>query len=483
MQSHPLTPAIDQVYDPEQFRARAHQLVDQLADHLISHQNGNQNLLPYFPPEEQLDFWRQHFQQNNGLGDTFTSILDRSIGVHNPGYLGHQVSVVAPIASIAGMMVDLLSNGMGVYEMGMAGNAIERVIIDFMNQAVGYSANAGGFMTSGGTLANLTGLLAARKANVHLDVWQEGSQEKLAILVSESVHYSIDRAARVMGLGSEGIIKIPMNERFKMRTDLLTDALTQAKTNGYHVFAVVGCASSTATGSFDDLEAIADFCEANKLWFHVDGAHGGGVVFSEKHKHLAQGIERADSIVIDFHKMLLTPALATALLFKKGSDSYKTFAQKAEYLWNSPEEEEWYNSGKRTFECTKLMMGVKVYSILKAHGKEVFQQNIDRLFDLAQDFAQQIEACDNVELLLSPEANIVNYRYVGGSANLDAANENIQQHLLESGRFYLVSTVIHGKRYLRSAIMNPLTRSADFQALLDEIEVLGQRTGIDNKIS
>lgn len=470
MQSHPLTHAIDQVYDPEQFRSRAHQLVDQLADHLNSHQSGNQNVIPYSAPDEQLEFWRQDFYQNNGLGDTFTSILDRSIGVHNPGYLGHQVSVVAPIASIAGMMVDLLSNGMGVYEMGMAGNAIERVIIDFMNKTVGYPVTAGGIMTSGGTLANLTGLLAARKANSHKE-----NQKKLAILVSESVHYSIDRAARVMGLGSEGIIKVPVDKHFKMRTDLLPEAFAQAKNNGFHVFAVVGCASSTATGSFDDLEAIADFCEANKLWFHVDGAHGGGVVFSEKHKHLATGIERADSIVIDFHKMLLTPALATALLFKEGSDSYKTFAQKAEYLWNSPEEEEWYNSGKRTFECTKLMMGVKVYSILKAHGKEIFQQNIDRLFELAQDFAAQIEARDDVELLLSPEANIVNYRYVGGPAqDLDAVNENIQQDLLESGRFYLVSTVIHGKRYLRSAIMNPLTRAADFQALLDEIEAIGR---------
>lgn len=481
MRTLPAKNTLDQAFDPEQFRFLAHQLVDQLADHLKAHQTGQTNVLPYASPAEQLEFWQQHFQQENGLDDTFTAILDRSIGVHNPRYLGHQVSTVAPIASIAGMMVDLLSNGMGVYEMGMAGNAIERVIIDFMNQAVGYPAEAGGFMTSGGTLANLTGLLAARKANAPTDVWQDGSQEKLAIMVSESAHYSVDRAARVMGLGSEGIIKVPMDERFKMRTDLLAASLAQAKADGFHVFAVVGCASSTATGSFDDLEAIADFCEANKLWFHLDGAHGGGVVFSDQYKHLAKGSHRADSILIDFHKMLLTPALATALLFKNNSDSYKTFAQQAEYLWDTPQEEEWYNSGKRTFECTKLMMGVKVYSILKAHGKEIFQQNIDRLFGLARNFAQQIESREEFELLLSPEANIVNFRYIGGPADdLDSLNEQIRQSLLESGKFYIVSTLIHGKRYLRSAIMNPLTTGDDFQALLDEIETIGRKLGSEN---
>ena len=467
---------LKQVYDPEKFRVWAHQMVDLLADHLQQHQSEEStNVLPYVPPEEQLEFWQNDFQNDGGVEKTFSAILDRSIGVHNPRCMGHQISAVAPVACIAGMMADLLSNGMGVYEMGMAGNALERVIIGFLNQHIGYPSEAGGLMTSGGTLANLTGLLAARKAQFPIDSCQGNKQGKLAIMVSESAHYSIDRAAKVMGLGEEGIIKIPMDEQFKMKVDLLPEYLARANSNGLQVFAVVGCASSTATGSFDDLEAIADFCQAHDLWFHADGAHGGGVVFSPRYRHLASGIERADTIVIDFHKMLLTPALSTALLYKNASYSYQTFAQKAEYLWNAPQTEEWYNSGKRTFECTKVMMSVKVYSILKAHGKDIFQQNIDRLFGLAQSFAEQISSRQQMELLLLPEANIVNYRYIGGSdSDLDVINERIRQILLERGTFYIVSTLIAGKRYLRSAIMNPLTSSADFEALLDEIEKLGE---------
>ncbi|MEM6318030.1 MAG: aminotransferase class I/II-fold pyridoxal phosphate-dependent enzyme [Bacteroidota bacterium] len=468
--------SLQQVFNPNQFRQVGYELIDLLANHLENVQNEpTSKVLPYTQPEKELDFWRQHFAQADGLNDTFQTILQRSIKVHHPRYIGHQVAAPAPVSSLAGLMADLLSNGMGVYEMGMAANGIERVLIEFMNRRVGYSPKAGGIMTSGGTLANLTALITARKVSAPSDVWSEGHQEKLAIMVSEAAHYCIDRAARIMGLGTKGIIKIPVDERFKLRIDFLPDYLAKAKADGLHVFAVIGCASSTATGSYDDLAALADFCETENLWLHVDGAHGGGVVFSKKYKALAKGIHRADSIAIDFHKMLLTPALTTALLYKNGSDSYKTFAQKAEYLWDAPQSEEWYNSGKRTFECTKLMMPIKVYALLKAHGKGIFGANIDRLYDLGRTFAQMIKERPNFELLIEPEANIVNYRYVPDSAqNIDVLNAQIRQTLTEAGQFYIVSTVINGRRYLRSAIMNPLMTDGDLEDLLAEIERIGK---------
>ena len=185
-------------------------------------------------------------------------------------------------------------------------------------------------------------------------------------------------------------------------------------------------------------------------------------------------MHRADSIVIDFHKMLLTPALTTALFFKNGSDAYKTFAQRAQYLWDAPQVDEWYNSGKRTFECTKLMMPIKVYILLKAHGTGIFGENIDRLYDQATIFAQLIEQHPNFELAHTPESNIVNYRYVPTVAtDLNALNSKIRQALIDSGKFYIVQTVIKEQRYLRSAIMNPLTTKADLIALLEEIEEQG----------
>ncbi len=466
---------LDQAYDIQAFRTWGHELIDLLVNHLEgTHTNPEFPVLPYHSPEKELQFWQQDFKNGPGQPlDLFTNILQHSIHVHHPRYIGHQVSVPALVASLAGLVSDILSNGSAVYEMGMASNALEKVVTDFMSQKVGFQDGTG-FLTSGGSLANLTALLAARKAKAPNDVWEMGHQEKLAVLVSEEAHYCIDRAARILGLGSEGIIKIPVNERFQIRTDLLENYLQQANSQGLTVIAVVGCACSTSTGSFDDLEKLADFCEKYNLWLHVDGAHGGAAIFSEKYKFILKGIERADSVVIDFHKMLLTPALATALIFKNQSDSYQTFSQKAQYLWESQQDGEWWNSGKRTFECTKFMMSLKVYSILKTYGEHVFEENVERLFDLAKAFAKMIQARPNFELAIEPEANIVNFRFVNTANDLNEWNSNIRKQLLQDGKFYIVQTTLNGKLYLRTTIMNPLTTEQDLEALLDEIELLSQ---------
>lgn len=469
--------SLQKVYDPSAFRRYGHEMVDLLANHLASMQNEEPGkVLSYQDPAEELNFWQDHFAGDHSISATFSTILARSIKVHHPNYIGHQVSVPAPIASIAGMLSDLLNNGTGVYEMGMASNALEKIIIDLVNQKIGFPNSAGGFMTSGGTLANLTALLAARKAKLSSDIWKTGHDKPLAIMVSEASHYCIDRAARIMGLGTKGIIKIPVDETFKIRVDLLPEYLEKAKKDGLTVFAIVGCACSTATGSYDPLDKIAGFAQANNLWFHVDGAHGGGVIFSEKYRPKTKGIDQADSVVIDFHKMLLTPALTTALLFKNELDSYKTFSQQAAYLWNAEQAKEWYHSGKRTFECTKLMMSIKVYSIIKAHGENIFGENYDHLYGLTHSFARLISNNTNFTLLLEPESNILNFRFTPKTKkDLNLLNEKIQNRLVKEGNFYIVSVVLGETRYLRCSVMNPFTTEAVFEQLLEEIISIGNQ--------
>jgi L-2,4-diaminobutyrate decarboxylase len=389
------------------------------------------------------------------------------------------VAVPALISGLAGMVSDVFNNGTGVYEMGMASNAIEKILTDWLAHQIGYDASGSGFLTSGGTLANLTAMLAARKTQT--DVWEKGSDKKIAVMVSEQAHYCIDRAARILGMGNEGIILIPTDDQFKMKTELLESYLEQAKQNDIQVIAVIGSACTTSTGSYDDLEAIADFCQKHQIWFHADGAHGGAVVVSEKYRHLAKGIERADSITIDFHKMMMTPTVNTALMFKNGALSYQTFQQKAEYLWEVSQSEEWFNSGKRTFECTKLMLGAKVYAIIKAHGKAIFEENVNHLYDKARVFAAIIEQHPAFELAIPPEANIINFRYTAAEENhLDAINHQIRQQLIENGDFFIVQTVIRNQRYLRSSVMNPLTTVEDFKALLSEIERIGKALCVKN---
>jgi L-2,4-diaminobutyrate decarboxylase len=243
-------------------------------------------------------------------------------------------------------------------------------------------------------------------------------------------------------------------------------------------FAVVGSACSTATGSYDDLEAVAAFCAGHGLWFHVDGAHGGAVVVSEKYKGLVRGIERADSVVIDFHKMLLTPALATAVVFRRGDDGFSTFQQKAHYLWKDQQSPEWFNLGKRTFECTKVMMSVKVYAALRTYGEGPFAANVDRLYDLARWLAGRIGERPELELAAAPESNIVCFRCVEGGGNGERENERngrIRQELLREGRFYLVQTSLRGKLYLRVSLMNPFTTEAHLAEMLDAVTALARR--------
>ncbi|WP_378174966.1 pyridoxal phosphate-dependent decarboxylase family protein [Aquimarina sp. SS2-1] len=464
--------SLQRLYNSSDFRQIGHQLVDMLADHLDRVQSQKElPVIAYEDPEDELTYWKDDLTSDTNILDFYERILKRSIHVHHPRYMGHQVAVPSVISTLSGLVTDLLSNGTGVYEMGMASNALERIVTDFVAKKIGYDSKAAGFLTSGGTLANLTALLAARQAKAPSSVWEKGHKEKLAVLVSEEAHYCIDRAARILGFGSEGIVKVATNQAYQINTALLDQSLREAKSKGLTVIAIVGCASSTATGSYDDLDALAAFAIQHNLWFHVDGAHGAGVVFSEKYKHLAKGIEKADSVVLDFHKMLLTPSLNTALIFKDSKDSYQTFEQKAQYLWDSQQSKEWYNTGKRTFECTKLMMSLKAYANLKMYGTDIFEKNIDRLYDLGKEFAELIKNREKFELLIEPEANIVNFRYKEVvSDNLNLFNSTIRERLLRSGKFYIVQTMIGDRRYLRTAIMNPLTKEEDFIALLNEIE-------------
>ena len=467
---------LNNVYSPEEFRRNGHQLIDQLADHLNKtiHKN-SPKVINWNLPEDEKAHWVT-FLKEGKVAAFFPEILRHTTHVHHPKYIGHQVGAPAPIASLAALLSAMLNNGMAVYEMGMAPSAIERIITDFLCEKTGYNKNARGILTSGGTLANLTALLAARKAIVEHDVWNKGHKNRLGIMVSEEAHYCVDRAAKIMGLGEEGIIKIPVTKDYSIDTSLLQANYDRAEKAGIKVFAVVGSAPSTATGVYDDLEYLGRFSEKNGLWFHVDGAHGGAAIFSEKYRHTVQGIQMADSVVIDGHKMMMMPTITTALLFKNGDHSHATFSQKADYLLQQSEDEDWYNLAKRTFECTKNMMSIQWFIVLKTYGEKVFEENVTTLYDLGQQFAESIQKDPQLELAVTPMSNIVCFRFVlphCSQENLNAINLQIRQQLLEKGDYYIVQTKIRDVQYLRTTIMNPFTSLDDLQGLIDLVKEKG----------
>ncbi|HAS42708.1 MAG TPA: pyridoxal-dependent decarboxylase [Microscillaceae bacterium] len=461
---------IKDAFNPESFRATGHELIDMLADYLTQLQQNPSDVLvsKTQSPDEQLNKW-QNFVGDQDWGNYFKEYLEDSIHLHHAKYMGHQITVPAPISSLAALMSDLLNNGMGVYEMGQPSVVMEHLVAQRLAKKMGFDAQAGGFLTSGGTLANLTALLAARRKKASQDVWKTGNHQPMALLVSEQAHYCVERAVRIMGWGDAGVIKVPVDENFRLRTDLLETYYQQAKAEGKEVIAAVGSACSTATGAYDDLEALADFCQKHDLWFHVDGAHGASAVFSNKFNAKVKGINRADSVIMDFHKTLLVPALATGVIFKDVNDSYNTFAQNAHYLWSNDEDKEWFNLAKRTFETTKFPMGFKIFTVWNHYGDELLEEMIDTIFGLGEQFGEMVAQHPQFELPMVPECNIVCFRYIDSSEDLNAVNRRIRQAILEEGKFYLVQTLLSGDTYLRVTLANPATTIQDLEELLEYI--------------
>ncbi len=467
---------LQKAYNPEAFREAGHGLIDQLSEYLKETLSGSGQVLNYKDPQEQLDHWKKGLSGDTSGLET-ANILKHITRVHHPRYLGHQVAPPLPMASLMALLGGFLNNGMAVYEMGMAPTAMEYLVTEWLCSKVGYSPSARGILTSGGTLANLTALLSARRNKASEDIWNEGYSGGLAILVSEAAHYCVDRAARIMGLGEGGVLKVPVLEDFSMDTSKLPGIYEAARQKGLTPFAIVGSAPCTATGSYDNLETLADFAGEHGLWFHVDGAHGGPAVLSEKYKFLVDGIQRSDSVVIDGHKMMGMPVITTALLFSDGATSYNTFSQEAEYLLADTVEEDWSNGAKRTFECTKFTSALSWYAVLAHYGETIFEDFLDRQYDLARAFADLIRKRPNWELACEPHSNILCFRWVPDGIppkNLNQINGKIRKKTLEEGRFYIVQTRLKGTLYLRTSLMNPFTGKDHLSELLTYLETLGK---------
>jgi L-2,4-diaminobutyrate decarboxylase len=470
-------------FNPEEFRKEGHKLVDILSDYLQKTFTGSEMaVLPWNDPDKLAEMFS--FESGGGEKeslDTFLKrIIEHSIHIHNPHYIGHQVTSPLPVAVLAQFCTTLLNNGAAIYEMGPVNMAMEKNVIKKFGDLIGYKSAFDGVFTHGGTAGNLTGMLAARQAKTDYNIWEEGVKSDLqtGYMMSEQSHYSIGRNVKIMGLGENSIVKVPFDRDYRMRTDLLEECLLKASDKGIKVISVVANSCSTATGSYDNLNKIADFCEKHDLWLHVDGAHGMGVLFSEKYRNRVNGIERADSVVTDFHKMLLVPALNTLVMFKNGDSSYDTFAQKASYLFQKSQNNVWYNSAIRTIECTKSALGIIAYTALKYYGRNYLREYIDSRYDLAASFAKMVKADRNFDLLVEPESNIVCFRFAPPGLNdsaLNDINSAIRNSIIREGSFYIVQAESGGRLYIRITIINPLTNIDTLSDLLDKIKEIGEK--------
>ncbi len=465
-------------FDPESFRREGHEVVNILADFLAgSTPEKRPRVMAYEEPEAMLAGWADRFGAAPAapFPELLPEILARSNDLLHPRYVGHQCTTSLPMAALGGFVGDFLNNASAIYEMGPVNVAMERQLVRWMTGLAGWGPEADGVFTNGGTIGNLTALLAARQTTAADDVWGKGvaSEAPVAVLVPETCHYSVKRAVAVMGLGEDAAAPVAADERYHVRPESLGRAFDEAVGRGRRPVAVVANACSTATGSFDDLEAVGAFARERGLWFHVDGAHGAAVLLSPKYRGLVRGLDRADSFIWDAHKNMLIPALATAVLFRDGGRSYEAFSAKASYLFERSAREEWYNYAHRTMECTKTMMGLRLFVALAALGTDFFGGYITAAYDLARDFAALVRESGDFETAVEPESNIVCFRHLKkGEADLDGLQRRIRRTLLERGNFYVVQAELRGRAWLRTTLINPRTKLGDLEALLAEIRAI-----------
>ena len=452
----------------------AHTAVELLAEHVAEARTGfgPVNVRPE-PDElaEQLELGRwieQGGMDAAALEKWLPRYLDATVRLHHPGSMAHQVAVPSTGAAVADLIHGATNNPMAIYEMGAAGATIERAVVRWMLDKVGFGPGSDGVLTHGGSLANLTALLAAR-ARVAPDSWRAGTPGDLALLAPPSAHYSVRRAAAILGLGEDAVLELEVDELERIRPERLGDALERCRAAGRRPLALVAPACATSTGLFDDLRSIGAFCGEHGIWLHVDAAHGASALLSERHRGLLDGIELGDSVIWDAHKLLRTSGLCAAVLVRRGEELPGAFRQSGDYLFND-NESVGFDLLDRALETTKTTMGLKLFLSLAWAGERGLGEYVASRFDAARRFHDQIVREPDVSCPYVPESNILCFRLGEGDQLA------LRDRALAEGRLHFGSTTLGGERYLRLVVTAPDTGDETLRELLATLRAMPQAT-------
>lgn len=492
-------------YDPALLESAGHRLADLLAADLARAERSEGPVLPWAEPSEAVREARMLLRAGEGaaaaaarpdaaadqaavtaerFADLIALLLQRGLALHDPRYIGHQVPAPLPLAGLFDSAGSVTNQCMAIYEMGPWATAVELAMVQELGEAIGWTPGTfAGSVTHGGSLANLTGLLTARNAALG-EAWDRGlagDGPRPVLLAHAEAHYSVARAAGVLGLGSRETVRVDLDDRGRMDPRRLADELDRLAAQGRPVVAVVACACATPTGAFDPLEEIASICREHDVWLHVDAAHGGAALLSERHRHLLAGLEQADSVVWDAHKMLFMPALCAFILYRERRRVFDTFRQDAPYLFDpaAPGLAD-YDSGVRTLECTKRAAAFGLWGAWSLFGKQIFSDLVDVTYALGRALYEKLSAAEDFLPLHEPECNIVVFRHVPAGLR-NAPPERIgdfqlelRRRLIESGEFYIVPAIHGGVGALRVTVMNPLTTLDHLDQLMDSLRRHGR---------
>lgn len=385
--------------------------------------------------------------------------------------------------SSSAMLADMLAAGINLNQGGgnQIGGWVETQVINWFKQLFGFPDEASGLVVSGGSMANLIGLTVARYAKADFDIRKEGlygAQKRMMVYASSEVHNCSNKAVELLGLGSDSLRLIPVNDRYEMDLSALSLQIKIDREAGRQPFCIIGNAVTVNTGAVDDLQALADLCEKENLWFHVDGAIGAMLALSGKYSHLIKGMERADSIAFDLHKWMYIPYEAGCTLVRKGMQHYKAFSMHADYLAH---EERGVAAGDIWFsdygvELSRGFKALKIWMSMKEHGVRKLGRLVTQNVEQVQYLRSLVESNGKLELLAPAPVNILCFRYSVRSfddESLNKLNKELLLRLHESGVAVPSYTVLQGRYALRVANTNHRTKKEDFDLLISKVIELG----------
>jgi L-2,4-diaminobutyrate decarboxylase len=427
------------------------------------------------PAIEQIDLDKPLHDTAAVLDELEDVYLRDAIYFHHPRYLAHLNCPVVIPAVLGEAVLSAVNSSLDTWDQSAGGTLIERKLIDWTNERVGFGPAADGVFTSGGSQSNLQALLLAREeAKPGPGGWQgPADHARLRIFASEVSHFSVKKSAKLLGLGQDAVVSVPVDADKRMQTMALARELERCKAEGLVPMAVVATAGTTDFGSIDPLAETAELCAQYGAWMHVDAAYGCGLLVSRRRRALLDGIERADSVTVDYHKSFFQPVSSSAVLVRDGA-ALRHATYHAEYL--NPRRmvtERIPNQVDKSLQTTRRFDALKLWMTLRTMGADGVGELFDEVCDLAEKGWRLLAADPRYDVVVEPRLSTLVYRYIPEAvtdpAEIDRANLYARKALFASGDAVVAGTKVGGRHYLKFTLLNPETTVADIAAVLDLI--------------
>lgn len=433
-----------------------------------------------------IDLNQSHDQLLDLLDEIKSLYLDHAIYFHHPHYAAHLNCPVTVPAILAELLLSSINSSMDTWDQSAGGTLIEQKLIDWNLEKIGFGKQADGIFTSGGTQSNLMAILLARDSYCATK-WPNHNTKmqglphdchKLRIFSSQVSHFSVQKAAAILGLGYDSVISVPCDRYFKMDVVALKKAIENCLSDGFLPMAVVATAGTTDFGSIDPLPEIARVSRLYKLWLHVDAAYGCGLLVSQKFRHLLVGIEHAHSVTVDYHKSFLQPVSCSAF-FVKDKRHFAVLTHHADYLNPLSQTDEGIsNLVNKSIQTTRRFDALKLWVTLRTMGADQLGAAFDYNIHLAEQTYLLLLSEPSIEVIHQPQLSTLVFRYRPSrqhpQQDLDEANLHIRRALFRSGEAVIAGTRVHGRQYLKFTLLNPMATIQDMQSILKLIRRYGQ---------